>query len=301
MMIKTPDEIMEKGLCMMGHPLLRQRRIGRNKQLRLFKTDFGKSPSVLSTIWEDLQCTDIDKAKINSANDHTLEEFLWTIHWLKAYPTEETLEARTHWCDKTIRQRLRAMVTRIAALKAQKIFWPASWDDPNVDSPIFLLSVDGTHCPIQEPTKGHKYSKNPKYYSHKFNRSGLAYEVGISIFTNQVVWINGPFPAGKGDDDIFNDEGLKSRLPPGKKVIADSVYNRKDLPMISVSYNADSPEVRLFKRRTRARHESFFGKMKVFNILNATFRHGESHHATCFVACAVICQYQIEEVPLFDP
>lgn len=41
--------------------------------------------------------------------------------------------------------------------------------------------------------------------------------------------------------------------------------------------------------------------MKVFNILNATFGHGEDFHESVFVACAVICQYEINEVPLFDP
>lgn len=62
-----------------------------------------------------------------------------------------------------------------------------------MDTPTFLISVDGTHCPMFEPTSGHRYLKNPKNYSHKFCMSGLAYEVSISIFTNQVVWINGPF------------------------------------------------------------------------------------------------------------
>lgn len=74
-----------------------------------------------------------------------------------------------------------------------------------------MISVDGTHCPIQEPTKGHKYSKNPRYYSHKFNSAGLAYEVAVFIFTNNIVWINGPFPAGLGDDTIFAEKGLKDK------------------------------------------------------------------------------------------
>ena len=44
--------------------------------------------------------------------------------------------------------------------------------------------------------------------------------------------------------------------------------------------------------------ESFFGKTEeVFDILNAPFRHGE----IVFDASAVICHYEIEHVPLFDP
>jgi len=40
--------------------------------------------------------------------------------------------------------------------------------------------------------------------------------------------------------------------------------------------------------------------MKVFEVLTTAFRHGEEHHAKCFDACAIICQYQIDLVPLFD-
>ena len=301
MLAVTADMMLNKGLALVGQKPGRIARFDNKKKLSLFRAEFGKDPSVLVAVWEHMQTTAIAESKIVDANDQTLEEFLWAFNFLKGYPTEAVLESRTNWCDKTIRKRIKEMLHRIAALSAEKIVWPASWDDPNVDTPVFLLSVDGTHCPIQEPTKNHKYSKNPKYYSHKFNRSGLAYEVGISIFTSQVVWVNGPFPAGMGDDDIFFGKGLKDRIPAGKKVIADGVYKRQDLPMVRTAYKADSPLVRLFKRRVRARHESFFGKMKVFNVLNDVFRHGESFHATCFMACVVICQFQIEEVPLFDP
>ena len=85
----------------------------------------------------------------------------------------------------------------------ETIVWPAEWDNPLIDTPIFLVSVDGVHCPIQEPTTGHKYSKHPKHCSHKFKRAALAYEVAISVFTSKVVWINGPFLAGTRDPDII--------------------------------------------------------------------------------------------------
>ena len=56
------------------------------------------------------------------------------------------------------------------------------------------------------------YSKNPKYYSHKFNQAGLNYELGISIFLNQLVWMNGPFPAGEPDISV-NRKKLKKGTP----------------------------------------------------------------------------------------
>ncbi len=42
-------------------------------------------------------------------------------------------------------------------------------------------------------------SKNPAFYSHKFGSAGLNYELGISVFENKLVWMNGPFKAGKPD------------------------------------------------------------------------------------------------------
>jgi len=300
-MIISVDQILKEGLLLLGYTVHQQGRVRQAENLQRFQADFGKPPAVLAAVWNDLQTTDVDKARNILATISDLKQFLWTFYWMKCYPSEQSLATRSGWCDKTVRQFVKNMTTRIKLLKPKKIFWPPSWDDPSVDTPIFVVSVDGTHCPIQEPTSGHQYSKNPKYYSHKFNRAALSYEVAISCFTSQVVWINGPFPAGTGDADIFSSlGGLKTRLKAGQKVVADSAYKRKDLPMISVTNNADTREVKLFKRRVRARQETFFSKMKVFNILKHEFRHGEKFHETVFGSIAVICQYEIEFVPLFD-
>jgi hypothetical protein len=49
------------------------------------------------------------------------------------------------------------------------------------------------------------------WYSKKFNKAGLTYELGITIFHNELVSTNGPFPAGQNDKKIFTKpRGLKS-------------------------------------------------------------------------------------------
>lgn len=63
--------------------------------------------------------------------------------------------------------------------------------------------MDGTDCPIQEP---HPFDY--KIYSHKLNSPGLKYELAISIQTCDIVWVNGPFRAGQGDNTIFVEDGL---------------------------------------------------------------------------------------------
>jgi hypothetical protein len=80
------------------------------------------------------------------------------------------------------------------------------------DIPIFLITVDGVHCRVNEPKHANQ-SKDPSYYSHKFKQSDLDYELGISVFDNALVWMNGPFKAGRHDMQIFHTESLKDIIP----------------------------------------------------------------------------------------
>ena len=60
------------------------------------------------------------------------------------------------------------------------------------------------------------------------NNSSMSYptyELGIADADSQVVWIDGPFKAGESDLNIFRKGGgLKSKMPDGKKAIADGGY-----------------------------------------------------------------------------
>jgi hypothetical protein len=51
----------------------------------------------------------------------------------------------------------------------------------------FVLSFDGTDCPILEP-----WPFNKKWFSHKLNGPGLKYEVGVCNPTGEIVWVKGP-------------------------------------------------------------------------------------------------------------
>jgi hypothetical protein len=55
--------------------------------------------------------------------------------------------------EKTIRHWCWYYLKKIAALKSQKIVWPEEWsdEDTELDLPVFLCTVDGTHCRILEP------------------------------------------------------------------------------------------------------------------------------------------------------
>ena len=133
--------------------------------------------------------------------------------------------------------------------------------------------VHGTHCPIGEP---HQFP-SAKWYSHKYNHPGLNYELGIRLYENQLAWINGPFPAGEPDITVFRKpNGLKSQIPLGKLVIADKGYLGEG-NVISVRNEFDNEKVKKFKRRVRARHETFNGRLKEYKILSTRFRNTKSY------------------------
>jgi len=134
-------------------------------------------------------------------------------------------------------------------------------DNQHTDE-VFIISVDGVHCQMNEPIHPTK-SKNPKFYSHKFNQAGVNYELGISVFYNRLVWMNGPFRAAKHDITVFRTKGLKDMIPDGKIVIGDNGY-RGEKGVVSTPNAHDPKELRHFKSRARARHETFNSQLKNF-------------------------------------
>lgn len=133
------------------------------------------------------------------------------------------------------------------------------------------------------------------------------YELGVAIWSNRLVWINGPFLPGEDTDlTVFRKPGgLKEHIPPGKKAVADRLYSA-EREKISTRNPFDTAEVKKFKGRASARHESFNARLKHMGILDQPFRHGRGgnaleKHKTVFEAVCVITQYDLENgQPLFD-
>ena len=107
--------------------------------------------------------------------------------------------------------------------------------------------------------------------------------------------------ASTHDITIFRQkDGLKSKIPTGKRAIGDSGY-KGEPETVSVRNSLDSYAVKKFKSRARARHENFNGRIKNFKILDERFCHGIEKHQVVFEAVCVITQYELENgSPLFD-
>ena len=186
----------------------------------------------------------------------------------------------------------------IRELKAAKITMPKSFHAKDK----WIMSVDGTHCLINEPIHP-ELAQDPAFFSHKHQKLGFVYELGICLYESRLIWMNGPFKSGQNDNGIFAQRGLKALLKQmKKKALGDKAYNGHQEQCATFN-SLDSKELKVFKSRVQMRHETFNGMLKQYACLDHRFRHGvhDEKFAACFEACAVICQYRLENgEPLFE-
>jgi hypothetical protein len=137
------------------------------------------------------------------------------------------------------------------------------WDENNniIGDEKFLMTIDGTHCRINEP----RVVPSKKWYSFKFAKPGLSYEVGLDVYSSKIVWINGPFEASKPDIEIFKN-ALHDKIPDGRKVLGDKGY--VGFPEKISTYNEfDTPSLMVFKARAKSQQECLFKRAKDFKVL----------------------------------
>lgn len=149
-----------------------------------------------------------------------------------------------------------------------------------------LISVDGTDIRIPELGR--------VFYSHKYKKSAFRYEVALCILTGDIVWINGPYPAGKWPDiEIFRDS-LRSHLEKDERVEADDGYIGDSPTFVKCPGSFANPEETEFmQRRVMNRQETINKRLKQFKCLAVTWRGDLVKHGTAFRAVAVISQFSI--------
>ena len=180
-----------------------------------FKKHFGVHPLTAEKLWSDLKSTPNEDARVP---DDTKPIFILIgLRHLWRYESLEILGCFFNMSERSIRKIYHKSVLALSLL-FQEVVPPIESIN---DDAIFILSIDGTHCPIEEPKPW-----DSKWSSHKLGDSGgLAYEVGLRIHTNDLAWVHGPFPPGDFPDlKIFRDslkgklESLNSNLTVKKRV-----------------------------------------------------------------------------------
>jgi hypothetical protein len=293
-MLLSPLDVLKKGFTAAGLPDVTHWTERRTEE---FRSHYGSSPVVLANIWYDLTTTNIDTGLTeNDKSPVGFKMFLIAHHFLWAYPKNSKMVAsRFRICERNVRgEPLWRWLRMIAALKAKKIVWDKSLDDPK--SQVFILTVDGTDYKVWEKKHPH-FTIDKKQYSQKYNHGALKYEIAIDVYRSIVVWISGPHRGGKHDRTIFA-EGLQAKIRPGKLVITDRVYGSKATPdqhaKLALPNPMDSKVLANFKARARCRHETFNGRLKFFRALSDTYHHSSDNHVHVFEAVCVIVQYQMD-------
>ncbi len=163
----------------------------------------------------------------------------------------------------------------------------------------FTMAVDGMDFRI--PQKG-AATKGNAFASHKYaGKSALRYELGVDILAENLLWIQGPYPAGKYTVIKFFNKVLRYFLEPGERVEADEVYRGHPDKIKYPGNDANPAENRGMQGRVRARHEMLNGRLKNWGILSQVFRHHIMMHGDVFRACAVVTQLTIQDgEPLFE-
>jgi hypothetical protein len=174
--------------------------------------------------------------------------------------------------------------------------------DENDAGVVWMLSVDGTHCPITEPRPF-----SSEWSSHKLGgKAGVNYEIGLLIDKPKLVWVEGPTKPGKENDLMVFRRRLKSAIDemrrPGVKCIADGIYGAEP-DYVSIKNDFDPVDIKHFKNRVSSRHENFNGLLKNYHSLTKKFHHGLDWQKICFRAVCCLVMFQIESggASLLDP
>jgi len=163
----------------------------------------------------------------------------------------------------------------------------------------YTVTVDGTDFQIQEPKREDgKKGVDKRWYSHKFKGAGLRYEIAVAIYSDHIVWVNGPFPCGDYSDlKIYKEKGLAEKLiAAGERCVADGTYRH-----YTVSQKGRGrPSWRHQKNRFRARHETVNNRIKIFDCFKHQWRHSHELHGYTVQTAVFLTQISFQFNPLME-
>ncbi|KAL7490441.1 hypothetical protein ACHAWT_000030 [Skeletonema menzelii] len=228
----------------------------------------------------------------------------------RTFSVDKVLAAIWGPCEEYINPVLEDYIAKFASLKEGKIRL-----DRFNDETIIVFSIDACHFMVDEMA----LDPSTRWYDFKKGGAGLKYEVALSIHTNEIMWIRGPLEASIHDISMFRGYTTKDKkknkvdkdafinyVPAGKKGVGDSGYSGEPNKIVTTR-KGQSVEMKRWLGRVKSRQETFFSRMKSFNIMKNRFRHGKRgtkdkmiRHKNCFESVVVLLAYDIEHNPLFE-
>lgn len=276
----TEERVLKCGLTFVNYNKNQQERVKIETNINRFRSHYGVGHKAITAMIKDLPPQD----------KFVLYDLFMALSFAKNYNTEIVHASNWGVCSDKVDNRVKHYFKLMQSLKSKKIFIGTF-----TKNTIYAYSVDGVHSRTKESRK----TPTRKVYSHKFHGPGVAYEVGMAINENRILWSKGPFKASTNDVKMFNmkDTGaFHPDMPQGKKGIADSSYSHLK-EHITVHRVGHSKEMTNFINRVRARHENIYSRLKVWDVLSDVFRGSwEKHneHKMYFEGCLVLLQYDME-------
>jgi hypothetical protein len=110
--------------------------------------------------------------------------------------------------------------------------------------------------------------------------------IGVSILREDLVWIQGPYPAGAFNNVKIFNKVLRCFLEPGEHIEVDNRYIGA-ADKVKCPDNPCNPAVNEGKQsRVHSRHETINGRFKTWGVLSQVYRHNITCHSEVFRAVA---------------
>lgn len=250
---------------------------------RTFISFYGRNEVEVLEVW-DLCWRDLVGTKV----DH----LFWTLMYMKLYLPLEVMLVLCDCSKPTFNKWIWVWIAAIAKLHEKVILWENRLRNAPSADVWCLVTVDGTDFMVGEPTPFDTKHKSPKQKG-----AAVKYEVAISIYSGDIVWIYGPHVGGKHDITIFK-ELLRKMLAVGEMIETDAGYGAAGLCVGTDGFVRSrddflTPEEKREKSELRARHETCNHRFKSWGILKQQFRNDRKKHGHVFYAIAVLTQLQI--------
>lgn len=239
------------------------------------------------------------------------KHLLWTLYFLRVYPTEDqganwvgvsrlTYRLRIRQCINILNTHLRTVLfctcsSKLTSLPLQIDFSRRFVANQRLQG---SCSIDTTCCPIAMP-----FQAQQEYYCSKCKRHVLKYEVAVNLQSGQVVWVNGGFP-GRMHDLTISTQGFLQQLLQGETAFADKGYAGCDTFLIP--YHGQQVRLSPARAQWNALHtrvhfehmERVNKRFKLWKVLKIPWRGELVLHSHVFHALARIVNVDLLYHPL---
>ena len=217
---------------------------------------------------------------------------LWTLHFLKTYPTEILGSAAWRTDTKTWAKYIRQTIEQLLVVLPD-YDWEGRFDDCILENCCSVIDV--TRVQVQKPkvNQGLFYSAKDKFHPLKF-------EVVVTIANPRIIWVNGGFPGSKSDITIARED-LLTNLAEGERVLGDLGYRGREnalwTPFLNPRFDQETG-MNVEHSRIRQVVERMNQRLKIFDCLKSVWRHEHLFLQQCFNVIAKLTNLVLISQPL---